>query len=245
MSVQAMSWVIDFSVHSSNDFVVLLMIANHAKSDGSGAWPSVPTLAKEARCSIRAVQYSIQRLVRSGELHIDRESGPQKARVYSVPGVQILHPRGANGDMEGCKSRHRNKEEPSIKQPSRSVATRIPEEFMPKDEHYTIAAELGANCDGEFQKFRDYYLGTSGSKAAKCDWDATFRNWLRNSLNYGGRANGREPTKAEQRVINSRKNILIALGDIPAPGAGRAGISVGDPTGPDEGLAEMLSKRKS
>lgn len=127
----------------------------------------------------------------------------------------------------------------------KSKSTRIPEEFMPKDEHYSLAAELGIDCEGEFQKFRDYYLGTSGSKAVKCDWDATFRNWLRNSLNYGGRANGREPTKAQQRAINTRQNILIALGDIPAPGAGRAGVSVGDPTGPDEGLAELLPSRKT
>lgn len=67
-----------------------------------------------------------------------------------------------------------------------SKATKIPENFIPKDGHYAIAAELGINCEMEFQKFRDYYLGVSGSKAVKRDWDATLRNWLRNSVNYGG-----------------------------------------------------------
>ena len=123
-------------------------------------------------------------------------------------------------------------------------ATLISDEFIPKDEHYSLAAELGINCDMEFQKFRDHFLGVGGPKAYKRDWDATLRNWLRNSLRFGGRTNGREPTKAEQRVINSRRNILIALGDIPTPGASSAGVSVGDPTGPDEGLAGYLPRGK-
>jgi len=123
-------------------------------------------------------------------------------------------------------------------------ATRIPEAFIPTDEHYTIAAELGVNCDMEFQKFRDYFLGVSGEKGVKRDWNATLRNWLRNSINFGGRSSGREPTKAEQRVINSRRNIRIALGDLSPTGSGGPGVSVGDPTGPNEGLAGLLPERK-
>jgi len=124
-------------------------------------------------------------------------------------------------------------------------ASRIPDSFIPKDEHYGIAAELGINCEMEFQKFRDYFLGVSGAKGVKRDWDATLRNWLRNSINFGGRSSGREPTKAEQRVINSRRNIRIALGDLSPTGSGGSGVSVGDPTGPDEGLAGLLPERKA
>lgn len=123
-------------------------------------------------------------------------------------------------------------------------ACRIPESFIPKDEHYSIASDLGINCEMEFQKFRDYFLGVSGAKGVKRDWDATLRNWLRNSINFGGRSSGREPTKAEQRVINSRRNIRIALGDLSPTGASGPGVSVGDPTGPDEGLAGLLQGRK-
>lgn len=133
MSVQAMSWVIDNSKHNSNEFVVLLMIANHAKSDGTGAWPSVPVLAREARCSEKSVQRAIIALVSSRELQIDREAGPKNSRVYSLPGVgqkqggQFDHPKTGHSDqskspvrgdissLQGGHSVPRNKEEPSLK----------------------------------------------------------------------------------------------------------------------------------
>jgi hypothetical protein len=80
-----MSWVIEHSKHKGNAFVVLLMIANHARSDGSGAWPSVKTLAKEARISPRAVQYTVRRLERSGELLTEVGHGPSGSNLYSLP----------------------------------------------------------------------------------------------------------------------------------------------------------------
>lgn len=122
-----MSWVIDHSKHNSNAFVVLLMIANHAKSDGTGAWPSVPVLAVEARCSQKSVQRAILTLVASGELQIDKQHGPRNSRLYSIPAVkqgghfdQSKSP--VRGDIPSLEGRHpvpRNKEEPSLKQPSK------------------------------------------------------------------------------------------------------------------------------
>jgi hypothetical protein len=93
-----------------------------------------------------------------------------------------------------------------------SKACRIPEDFIPNDDHYTIAAELGINCDMEFQKFRDYFLGLSGQKAVKRDWDATLRNWLRNALNFRGRSSGKEPSKAE-KLAQSNLAAVIASRD--------------------------------
>lgn len=129
MSVQAMSWVIDNSKHSANEFVVLLMIANHAKSDGTGAWPSVPMLARESRCSEKSVQRAIISLVASGELRIEQQAGPRNSRVYSLPSVekrqgghfdQSKSPlRGDISSLEGGHLVPRNKEEPSLKQPSK------------------------------------------------------------------------------------------------------------------------------
>lgn len=138
MSVQAVSWVIDCSKHKAKDFLVLLMIAYHANSEGAQSWPSMSKLAKEARCSMRAVQYSIKRLVDSGELRIDQEAGPKNSRIYSILGmqelhpleVQALHPRGANHDIQGCKIRQRNKEEPSLK-----ATVQIPESVLLRNQY--------------------------------------------------------------------------------------------------------------
>ena len=34
----------------------------------------------------------------------------------------------------------------------------------------------------ESERFRDYWLGLGGAKAAKLDWLATWRNWVRKAL---------------------------------------------------------------
>ncbi|MFZ1008364.1 MAG: helix-turn-helix domain-containing protein, partial [Candidatus Sulfotelmatobacter sp.] len=73
MSVQAMVWVIEFSESELGARLVLLSIANHAKADGTAAWPSVPTIAHEAKLSERAVRYNLRILERIGEIKTERE----------------------------------------------------------------------------------------------------------------------------------------------------------------------------
>ena len=85
MSVQEMSWVIDRSTQKESAFVVLLMIANHAHADGTGAFMSNETLAREARISARQVRNILPKLVEAGELRIF-SSGRGRGRVnqYAV-----------------------------------------------------------------------------------------------------------------------------------------------------------------
>ena len=64
--------------------MVLLMTANHAKADGTGAWPSVRTLAREARISERQARNCLRRLERSGELKTDEGAGPGGTNLYSL-----------------------------------------------------------------------------------------------------------------------------------------------------------------
>lgn len=98
MSIQAMTWVIDNSQQTGLGFVALLMIANHANAEGHQSFPSMKTLAKECRTSLRSVQRTILKLERSGELKVDRSSG-RVSHSYSLalmPNVDTeatLHPR--------------------------------------------------------------------------------------------------------------------------------------------------------
>jgi hypothetical protein len=85
ISVQAMSWVIDESEHSLGSLIVLLMIANHAKSDGTDAWPSIRTIARESRLSESQTHRCIRKLQRSGELGIDVGQGPRGTNLYHLP----------------------------------------------------------------------------------------------------------------------------------------------------------------
>ena len=125
MSVQAISWVIEYSRHKSGDLVVLLMIANHARSDGTGAWPSTETLARESRMQRRQVQRCIRRLEDSGELFTQRAAGPGGANLYSLPLIGGVNLTQVGGVIRGNRGRHfvqkgasSTPPEPSLKQPS-------------------------------------------------------------------------------------------------------------------------------
>jgi len=55
---------------------------------------------------------------------------------------------------------------------SQARGTRLPTDWEPC-EHLDRRDELA--------KFRDYWLAVPGSKGCKLDWDATWRNWIRNA----------------------------------------------------------------
>jgi len=105
--------------------------------------------------------------------------------------------------------------EPEVKEDtnvsSKKRATRLPENWLlPKD------WGEWAVCEGwpeevvriEAEKFRDYWIGVGGQKGAKRDWQATWRNWMRNSksprvLQGGRNGNGNYNTDRVQRIVSA------------------------------------------
>lgn len=86
MSVHALSWVFRYSEATLGSRLVLLVLADHAKDDGTAAWPSVGTIASEARMTRRAVQASLRKLEAEGMVE---STGVSRAgtTVYRVVGV--------------------------------------------------------------------------------------------------------------------------------------------------------------
>lgn len=68
--------------------------------------------------------------------------------------------------------------EPELEVKRSSRGTRLPENWNPRPED-------GLN-EIELEKFRDYWRSVAGQKGVKRDWDATWRNWLRNSKIWNG-----------------------------------------------------------
>lgn len=94
MAINVMTWVWDNSAASGTDLLVLLAIADNAHKDGSGAWPTVGSLAQRARISERTIQRCIQRLVEMGELTVKYNGGPDGQNAYTVTmGGDNLSPR--------------------------------------------------------------------------------------------------------------------------------------------------------
>lgn len=64
--------------------------------------------------------------------------------------------------------------------PKAQRGCRLPENWEPRPEDCRVAHELGLNASDVLAGFRDYWKAKAGKDAVKMDWDATWRNWLRN-----------------------------------------------------------------
>jgi Helix-turn-helix domain len=132
VSVQAIGWVLDYSRARLTDRLVLISIANHAKKDGSGAWPSIKAIAEEAHISQRQAQRSIRALAELGELAIEEAAGPHGSHLYSLPGMsprqavtpdesgssEVTYPVETDGEIVTRTVIEPNRPEPSLAAPS-------------------------------------------------------------------------------------------------------------------------------
>lgn len=111
MSTTVQGWVWNHSRARQSTLLIAIALAEHAHHDGSGAYPSIATLALKARCSERQVQRAIRDLVALGEITIDPNAGPRGVNVYTftltvttpVSPRQNVTPtnRTARGDKSG------------------------------------------------------------------------------------------------------------------------------------------------
>jgi|GEM_PF-3376394 len=87
MSIRHIAEVIDdpyFTKKDKTKFLVAIMIADSARSEDGKAWPSVDTLAKKSRTSVRGVQESCRDLQRDGKLEVFEGQGPKGTNVYQI-----------------------------------------------------------------------------------------------------------------------------------------------------------------
>lgn len=77
--------------------------------------------------------------------------------------------------------------------PSKKNGTRLQEDFILPDSWKQFARQEGwtdSAIDREADTFRDYWVAKSGQNATKRDWQATWRNWIRNNETRKGFTNG-------------------------------------------------------
>lgn len=87
---------------------------------------------------------------------------------------------------------------------SRKRATTLPDGWTPEPEPDLIRSVGGdVAARRELAKFRDYWVAQPGARGRKKDWQATWRNWLRNAEQYGARASPQEDRRASSPVVGS------------------------------------------
>lgn len=94
--------------------------------------------------------------------------------------------------LETRKLEARKKEKDNLtviqKDKKSSKGTRLPEGWKPSDKTLASAKNLIAkygvdiNLRWEFDKFTDYWLSKPGASAVKVDWERTFLNWIRRTV---------------------------------------------------------------
>lgn len=191
MSIEAVSVVLNTSKATGRAKLVLLGIANHLGDQG--AWPSIATLARYANASERSVKRDIQELMELGELKVDLQSAPTdnqyKTNLYWITlpgvtnqsGVTTQVSRGDSSGKPGVTPVGTQTINITIKEPKR-YATKIPDTFWPSQELLDWQAEHFEWVDWKLEthKFIDYWQSVSGARGMKTNWDATWRNWIRN-----------------------------------------------------------------
>lgn len=76
-------------------------------------------------------------------------------------------------------------------------SSQIPDDFNPDESGVDLSASLGVSIGDELPKFIDYWKGKG---EARKDWQATWRNWIRNAAKFANERNGRT------QATNGNKN---------------------------------------
>ena len=80
--------------------------------------------------------------------------------------------------------------------------SRLPADWQPEEK--LLAWAMKERTDLDMQKvidsFTDYWISKTGSAATKLDWDATFRNWVRNEKSNRTTRHGTSETPVQRRT---------------------------------------------
>ena len=91
----------------------------------------------------------------------------------------------------------KNRQEPSG-EGERSRGSRLPADFpTPTEIAFCRSERPDLDADLLAAKFRDYWLGVPGAKGRKCDWPATWRNFVRSEFSRAPPARA-SPSRAER-----------------------------------------------
>ena len=212
MSIEAVATVLNHSRATGRAKLVLIGIANHLGDQG--AWPSISTLARYANASERSVKRDIQELMNLGELQVDLQSAPMngqyKTNLYWITidsGVTAQVSRGDKLGKSGVTPVGTQNININHKETKRT-ATRIPEDFWPSKELLEWQAEHFEEVDWKLEthKFVDYWSSVSGGKGMKTDWQATWRNWIRNNKKPKRTSRQDENKKAIREFLKNEQN---------------------------------------
>lgn len=124
------------------------------------------TAAKAKKASERASKAAKERW--------ERQRAEQGTPHDATRMPDALQPAMLGDDLSNAEREKESKRDSSA--PKR--ASKLPDSWTPTAEHQAQAAQAGINISLEVEKMRDWALSKGETRK---DWNATFRNWLRNA----------------------------------------------------------------
>ncbi|MES2635826.1 MAG: DUF1376 domain-containing protein [Pseudomonadota bacterium] len=84
-------------------------------------------------------------------------------------------------------------------------ATRLPKDWQPSesDISFCLKERPELNPQSVADQFRDYWIGIAGVKGRKLDWEATWRNWVRNEKSFNAK---QKPMKGHGVISDEKFN---------------------------------------
>jgi uncharacterized protein YdaU (DUF1376 family) len=145
-------------------------------------------LANEAlNAYARKVAFQKKRAADAKRLKEWRESKRETPNVAALRNDETLDETRFVADGNG-KDRDRDRDislegPPSVDSKSPKKGTRLSAEWRPNEADWADACNvLGSRqAENELAKFRDYWPAKPGREGLKLDWNATWRNWVRNA----------------------------------------------------------------
>jgi len=209
MAIQVVAWILECSEATMGDRLVLLSLANHARADGTGAWPSRRQIATEARLSERQVQRCIQNLERDGRITVQRGEGPHGTNMCTVmmsepsrsAGGDNMSPDGGETDRLGETSTTQGGDtgvSRTVLEPPNSEIQE-PNSQLLEDSSSNVSDQLALvdarEGPSSFEDFWEIYPRKVGKRAASAAWVRACRRSLPPTIIAGARRYRDDPNR--------------------------------------------------
>ena len=173
--------------------IVLYWLADHHNESTGACFPSFSTLAEECEMDRATVIRHINSLCEMGlvkRIERNRENGSRSSNGYSLS-LKNNPSQNATTPVANCDPH--NLGNITNKKTNNKLLVkkgcRWTEDSTVEQDWIDWAIEQGLSEEAarlEADKFSDYWIATTGTKATKLNWFATWRNWIRNAQKRTG-----------------------------------------------------------
>ncbi len=158
-------------------------------------------------CILNYVRYR-DLMQRKAQSHAERQSAYRqrlKERDAIVTGT-VTSDAEEEADTEG-------KSEAKSKKKQQARGARLPADWKPNDAMlaWATAERPDLVMRKAIDSFTDYWHGVAGAKGVKLDWDATFRNWIRDQRGFNGKRPDAAPAGRRMATLTKLEEMKRGL----------------------------------